>query len=381
MKRDPDPVQCISRMNTSIGQVGKPWTMQGNGDLRRSTFAHMQNLAPLRISVIIPVYNAARFVEQAVRSALQFDEVQEVVLVEDGGPDNSLAVCEALAEREPRVKLFRHPGGANLGAGASRNLGIAKATQEFIAFLDADDHYLPTRFDAERVIFVEHPDADGVYGAIAPHYHDETGKEQFRKTFKRELTTVRERVPPEQVFAGLTYSIPDFGYFSLIALTVKRTALMRMDALFRPELRLHQDTEFIVRLAWYARLYAGSIDAPVSMRGVHASNRITQNKRALETRHQLYKCHWEWMLKAGVDKPTVERFHFLYRLKELLAAPSRTDALRKAMAQRQYWHDYDYRDALFERLAGTNDRAKRMLHKLSWKVYGTDPAGGATGPA
>ncbi|MGB6046147.1 MAG: glycosyltransferase family 2 protein, partial [Flavobacteriales bacterium] len=127
----------------------------------------------LKISVVTPVYNAAGFLEAAVASALQFEEVAEVVLVEDGGPDNSLEICEALAAKEPRVQLFRHPGGANKGAGASRNLGIAKASQEYIAFLDADDRYLPNRFQEEHRIFAEHPDADGVYGAIDVHFHDQ----------------------------------------------------------------------------------------------------------------------------------------------------------------------------------------------------------------
>lgn len=329
----------------------------------------MPPASPLRISVVIPVYNAALFVEQAVSSALQFEDVIEVILVEDGGPDNSLTVCEALAKREERVKLIRHPGGANLGAGASRNLGMAHATQEFIAFLDADDHYLPNRFDAERRIFQEHPDADGVYGAIAAHFHDEVGRSQFLRTFKSQVTTVGVVVPPEQVFEGLT-SIPDFGYFSLIALTVKRAALDRMDTWFRPELRLHQDTDFIVRLAWYVRLYAGSIDVPVSMRGVHANNRITRNDRLVNTRHEQAKCQWEWMVRAGVDAPTIERFHFIYRIKELLAAPHKLAALRLAFAQRVYWPKYAFRDALFERLADNDPRNKERLHKIYHKLFG-----------
>lgn len=329
----------------------------------------MQDAAPLRISVVIPVYNAAAFVEQAVRSALQFEEVQEVVLVEDGGPDNSLAVCEALVEQEPRVKLFRHAGGANLGAGASRNLGIAKATHEFIAFLDADDHFLPKRFDEERRIFREHPDADGVYGAIAPHFLDDIGKARFREGFAQELTTVRVHLPPEEVFPAICGSVPNFGHFSLIALTVKKAALLRMDTLFRTELRLHQDTEFIMRLAWYVRLYAGNITAPVSMRGVHSSNRFIHNREPLISRHQLFKVHWEWMLRARVDERITEGFHFEYRRLEVLSASSKLLAVRKAMAQGPYWKRYDYRDALFQRLAGNSPQLKASLHKLGWRFF------------
>ena len=57
----------------------------------------------MKISVIIPVYNAEKFVTNAVESALQFDEVCEVILVEDKSPDNALEVCKALAEKHERV--------------------------------------------------------------------------------------------------------------------------------------------------------------------------------------------------------------------------------------------------------------------------------------
>ena len=80
------------------------------------------------VSVVIPVYNAAAFVTQAVESALAQPEVREVVLVEDCSPDDSLAVCRQLAEKYPQVNLFQHPGGVNRGAGPSRNLGITKST-------------------------------------------------------------------------------------------------------------------------------------------------------------------------------------------------------------------------------------------------------------
>lgn len=88
----------------------------------------------MRISVVIPVYNAEKYVLQAVESALQFDEVYEVILVEDQSPDNALKVCEELVQRHSRVKLYQHPDKKNHGAGPSRNLGIEKSTGDFLAF-------------------------------------------------------------------------------------------------------------------------------------------------------------------------------------------------------------------------------------------------------
>jgi len=67
----------------------------------------------MKVSVIIPVYNAEKFVRNAVASALFHEEVKEIILVEDNSPDNALAVCQELALENDRVRLYQHPGGIN----------------------------------------------------------------------------------------------------------------------------------------------------------------------------------------------------------------------------------------------------------------------------
>ena len=230
----------------------------------------------MKISVITPVYNAEKFVTQAVESALQFDEVYEVILVEDQSPDNALQVCAALAEKYDRVKLFQHPDKGNHGAGASRNLGLEKATGDFIAFLDADDYYLPNRFDAEKELF-KNPEVEGVYGAIGVHYYSEKAKNQFYSLFGDRLTTVYKNHPPKDVFRGQLGMLGSFGLFSIDALTVRKSALdQKLSPMMKTHLRLHQDTEFLFRLSYYLDLYPGILDKAVANRGVHESNRITQ---------------------------------------------------------------------------------------------------------
>ncbi|EJL67650.1 glycosyltransferase family 2 protein [Chryseobacterium populi] len=229
----------------------------------------------MKISVIIPVYNAEKYVSQAVESALGLEEVTEIILVEDKSPDHSLQVCRKLASRYDRVKLFQHPDEKNHGASATRNLGIEKSTGDFIAFLDADDYYLSNRFDAERELF-RNPEIDGVYGALGVHYYSEKAKEQYYPLFKNSLTTVYQKHDPEDVFPGLLNMRGSFGLFSIDALTVRKSSFKKMKTLFKPNLRLHEDTEFLFRLSYYLDLYPGIIDKAVAMRGVHENNRITK---------------------------------------------------------------------------------------------------------
>lgn len=229
----------------------------------------------MKISVIIPVYNAEKYVSQAVESALQFDEVCEIILIEDGSPDHALEVCEQLVEKYDRVKLYQHPDKGNHGAGPTRNLGIEKSTGDFIAFLDADDYFLSNRFDAERELF-KNAEVEGVYGAIGVHYYTEKAKEQYYSLFGDRLTTVYKRHEPKNVFPGQIYMLGSFGLFSIDALTIRKNSLMKkMDPLFKSSLRLHQDTEFLFRLSYYLNLYPGILDKAVAIRGVHEDNRIT----------------------------------------------------------------------------------------------------------
>lgn len=230
----------------------------------------------MKISVIIPVYNAEKYVTQAVESALQFDEVHEVILVEDKSPDNALQVCQQLAEKYSRVQLYQHPDKGNHGAGPTRNLGIEKATGDFIAFLDADDYYLPIRFDAERELF-KNSEVEGVYGALGVHYYSEKAKEQYYRLFQDRLTTVYKIHEPKEVFPGQMNMLGSFGLFSIDTLTIRKESLLRkMNPLFKTNLRLHQDTEFLFRLSYYLDLYPGILDKAVAVRGVHEDNRITK---------------------------------------------------------------------------------------------------------
>ncbi len=103
----------------------------------------------MQVSIIIPVYNAAAYVREAVESALIQPETGEILLIEDNSPDDSLRICQELAAKYDKVKLLRHPNGENRGPGASRNLGMRNARSPILAFLDADDYYLPGRFSGK----------------------------------------------------------------------------------------------------------------------------------------------------------------------------------------------------------------------------------------
>jgi glycosyltransferase involved in cell wall biosynthesis len=217
------------------------------------------------VSVVIPVYNAEKYLSKCVASAVCLAEVKEVILVEDKSPDNALQICRELEKENSKVKLYQHPNGENRGAGASRNLGIEKSSCDYIAFLDADDYYLPGRFDETARVFGQHPECDGVYEAIG--YFRE-GQESKAKVY-----TIRKAIPPSQLFYYLLRGT--YGHFSTIGLTVHKRIFSKA-GMFDSTLRLHQDTELWLRIAWHGKIYAGNITIPVAMARRHGDNRISK---------------------------------------------------------------------------------------------------------
>ena len=90
------------------------------------------------VSVVIPVYNAEKYLEYTVDSILrQPVPVAQIILVDDGSPDGSGAICDAWAEKDSRIKVIHKQ---NAGAGAARNTGLDIATGEIVSMIDSDDY-------------------------------------------------------------------------------------------------------------------------------------------------------------------------------------------------------------------------------------------------
>ena len=259
------------------------------------------------ISVVIPVYNAEKFIRKAVESVLIQPKVSEIILVEDASPGNALAVCQQLYKENPeKIKLFQHPDKGNHGAGASRNLGIEKASSKYIAFLDADDYYLPGRFKNDIKILESDPSIDGIYNALGTDVIDKSEMERAKEKYgEKQLSTVFYPIPPDKLFEEM-FPLGNQGWFHLDCITLRKKVFEKV-GLFQ-DLEISEDTLLFLKIAATHKLVSGIINKPVAMRGVHTNNRIKNEEKFRQYQPIMFRELLEWGNKnASLNKGRKEK--------------------------------------------------------------------------
>lgn len=112
----------------------------------------------MKISIIVPIYKVENYIGQCIESILaQTYEDIELILVDDGSPDNCGKICDTYAEGDSRIKVIHKENG---GLSDARNVGVANASGEYIIFLDGDDYWIEPRFLENLSLRIEknHPD-------------------------------------------------------------------------------------------------------------------------------------------------------------------------------------------------------------------------------
>ena len=184
------------------------------------------------VSVIIPAYNAAQTIGRALASvACQTLPAAEVIVVDDGSVDGTAEAAEAMQTRmgETRLRVIRQE---NKGAGAARNRAVQEARETYLAFLDADDEWLPEKL-ARSMHFMK----DGDYLLVAHDYLDATLSGDVHVDCSR-----RFKEPPDP-YTTLYLK----GYIPSISVVTKRDAVLAAGG-FDESLRNAQDFDLWLKL-------------------------------------------------------------------------------------------------------------------------------------
>ena len=195
------------------------------------------------VSVIIPVYNCEKYVAEAIESVLaQTYPAIEVIVVDDGSTDKSSEIIKSFPEVQ---YLFQN----NAGTAAARNHGINVSRGEYLAFLDADDLWLPEKLTLQMAIYDADPSLEMVLGYVKQFVIPE-----FKAAGKKIINTSTAPVP---------------GY-STCAMLVKRNLFEKV-GLFHEEVRIAETISWFAKALEY-KLRIKMLPDLVAMRRIHGNN-------------------------------------------------------------------------------------------------------------
>ena len=227
-----------------------------------------------RISVILPAYNRAELIGDAIDSVLAQDFGHfEVIVVDDGSTDGTDEVIRAYSD--PRVRLVGM--GKNSGSNAARNVGIRNARAPLLAFLDSDDRYLPHKLSY-------------VLGTFEARSNLDVLVDSFIK-----LTSPKAKRPQLELCNPVTGSTAEFAsklfrhelWKATSAISVKRDAAVRA-GLFAEDVKQRQDLDFLIRLTECAS--CGSTDEILWVK-TWSPDRITSRHRFAASTLDLVRRH------------------------------------------------------------------------------------------
>lgn len=250
------------------------------------------------VSVIMIFLNAERFIEEAIESVLaQTYQHWELLLVDDGSSDSSTTIAKAYVARFPeRMRYLEHPGHVNCGMSAARNLGIQHARGAYVAFLDADDAYLPEKLERQVKLFAEHPDVGMVCGPTLYWYSwtgnlEDQGRDRPRSLGVPLDTTFR----PPTLFNQLVHNIARTP--ATCSVLVRRATIDKIGGFDERFRGMFEDQVFFFKVGYHVPVFVESgcwdyyRQHPASTSATSLRTRVWSRTKP----NVAHRCFWLWL--------------------------------------------------------------------------------------
>lgn len=280
-------VESVSgQIEQMLSDLGLP---TGPEDRRGRAAATARFAQSHRISVIVPLYNHARYIEQTLRSALmQSLPAHEIVVIDDGSTDNSVAIVDDMRKRHPEIRLWAQENG---GAHSAINAGIQHATGDLIAILNSDDVYHPDRLAVMLQTLAQDPTADAVVTGL--DFIDDDGR-AIRNSWYEDGVAFHRRT------RDLALTLVNGNFFMTTSNLLARRAVFEELGGFSA-LRYAHDLDFFLRLLVRGKSIR-ILPQPLLSYRQHAANTIKES---------VLKVKAEWAVAAafflhqlwGLDDP------------------------------------------------------------------------------
>lgn len=286
-----------------------------------------------RIDVVIPVYNCARYLEEAVLSAVcQTLAPARILICDDGSTDETPEIARRLSETFPAVEHLRLQ---HRGVAAARNAGLRVATGDYIAFLDADDVWMPSKLSAQMDVFAH---ADTRVGVVHCGYRliDHEGG-------PIEDGYVAEPSKRGNIFRDVLFE--DYAVAGSASAIVVRRAVFKQVGLFDERLFHGEDADMWLRLAYVSHF--DYVPEPLVALRIHrdSAQRANARAKAIDFFMQQLIFYEKWQEVAGSDpafRANLRRRALLLMLPSV-TEPGRLEALYEALRS----HDSPLARSLF----------------------------------
>lgn len=190
------------------------------------------------ISIVIPVYNVEEYLEQCIKSVInQTYKNIEVILVDDGSPDNCPHICDSYFEKDKRIRVIHKSNG---GLSDARNVGIEESTGEYIMFLDSDDYWEDSNalYDIATYLNNENPD---LVILNSKKYYEENDKKIIRYDSDSKIEGDWNNLVKHNIYKACAWD------------KVVKSRIIKENKIYFPLNTLSEDIEWCGKLINYSR--------------------------------------------------------------------------------------------------------------------------------
>jgi len=253
----------------------------------------------MKLSVIIPVYNGADFIEKSYNSIINQQLADfEILYVDNNSKDNSVEKIESLIQTDARVKLLIQ---TKQGAAPARNKGIEKAQGDYMYLFDVDDEIYPGALKSMLEVLENHPNLDAVFGKMV-------------KSNKGISEIIK---PNDETFKTVLYDKPYWGLFWFASLKevvgppafLYRASVFKKIGLYNETLRIGQDTALDIKLGMTCDI--AFLDRYVYLYFKHTKSTIQQAKRSMPRAFMVWPRLVKEHLPFYLEQETPKRFQEL----------------------------------------------------------------------
>ena len=301
--------------------------------------------AEIKISVIIPIYNAYNYLRPALDSVVRqtLKEI-EIICVDDGSTDRSLDVIKEYQKLDPRIRIVTE---TNAGPALARNNGIKRARGEYLAFLDADDFYEPKFLESLYAIAKE----DDLDIAISKYDIYNSRRSRFEEAMEADHAGI---FAPGRVSSK--NDNPDYILMSTVGSAwnkiFRRSFVLEKQLLFLQDVKTYEDVYFVVCAMSLAERVGKVFDVLVHHRIHSEQSRAKAFKKYFSQVPIVYLRIKEFLTSIGMYAPLFHSFLNLsatrcFRIYNLLPSDEREkfwNLLHKEYSEELGWHNRDASD-------------------------------------